>query len=291
VWQLYHATTQFFADRAAFFEERKIERESLQRAVEAKLSPDFAEEIDAHFEFMPDNYFRASAVDDIAAHVALFRSFLQNLYQRDAAALTPAMKWEAFPEQGHSTVSLCTWDSQQLLAKIAGAFAVVPLNILSADIYTRGDNVVLDVFRVCDLNSRAVTADSDRALVSATLQEALTNPAFDFRPLLAKARSQIQRDAPAEMEFPTTIATDNRAHPDYTLISIQTPDRIGLLYDLVSALREERISIALSRISTEKGAAVDTFYVVDALTRGKITDAARLDPLQKRLQQAALETS
>ncbi|MDQ6621910.1 MAG: [protein-PII] uridylyltransferase, partial [Verrucomicrobiota bacterium] len=127
VWQLYHATTQFFADRAAFFEERKIERESLQRAVEAKLSPDFAEEIDAHFEFMPDNYFRASAVDDIAAHVALFRSFLQNLYQRDAAALTPAMKWEAFPEQGHSTVSLCTWDSQQLLAKIAGAFAVVPL--------------------------------------------------------------------------------------------------------------------------------------------------------------------
>ncbi|MFL6595801.1 MAG: hypothetical protein ACJ8HQ_10210, partial [Chthoniobacterales bacterium] len=77
-------------------------------------------------------------------------------------------------------------------------------------------------------------------------------------------------------------------HPDYTLISIQTPDRVGLLYELVSALREERVSIALSRISTEKGAANDTFYVVDAITRGKITDEARIGPLQKRLQEAAL---
>jgi [protein-PII] uridylyltransferase len=287
VWQLYHATAQYFADRAAFFEQRRIERDSLQRAVAARLAPDFAEEIDAHFEFMPDNYFRAFNVSEIASHVALFRAFLQNLYERDEPALAPATEWEAFPQQGHSTVSFCTWDGQELLAKIAGSFAVVPLNILSADIYTRGDNVVLDVFRVCDLNSRAVTDERDFALVERTLRKALTDTKFDFGPLLEKARRKIQKRK-SDVEFPTTISTDNRAHPDYTLISIQTPDRIGLLYDLVSALRQERVSIALSRISTEKGAAIDTFYVVDALTRGKITDQARIAPLQKRLQEAAL---
>ena len=157
VWQLYHATSQYLFDQAAFYEARKIERESLQTAVAAELSPDYAEEIDAHFEFMPDNYFRAFGVHEIASHVALFRRFLENLYLRHEPPLAPAIKWEAFPELGHSTASFCTWDGQQLLAKIAGSFSIVPLNILSADIYTRGDGVVLDVFRVCDLRSRAVT--------------------------------------------------------------------------------------------------------------------------------------
>ncbi|MFL6529584.1 MAG: [protein-PII] uridylyltransferase [Chthoniobacterales bacterium] len=288
VWQLYHSTTQYFADRAAFYEQRRIERDFLQSALAEKLSPDFSDELDAHFEFMPDNYFRAFSVDEIAEHIVLVRAFLANLYQRNEPPLVPADKWEAFPQLGHSAVSLCTWDGQQLLAKIAGSFSVVPLNILSADIYTRGDNVVVDVFRVCDLNARAVTDERDIALVRRTLRRALTEPTFDFEPLHEKARRKVPKQEPAGVEFPTAVATDNRAHPDYTLISIQTPDRVGLLYELVSALREERVSIALSRISTEKGAANDTFYVVDAITRGKITDEARIGPLQKRLQEAAL---
>ncbi|HEV3409488.1 MAG TPA: HD domain-containing protein, partial [Chthoniobacterales bacterium] len=156
VWQLYHATSQYLSDQAAFYEQRKIEREKLQRDVTALLGDDFAAEVEAHFEYMPDNYFRAFAVDEIASHVALFRGFLENLYTRREPPLAPAINWEAHARQGHTTVSFCGWDVQQLLAKIAGAFAVVPLNILSADIYTRGDNIVLDIFRVSDLAAHAV---------------------------------------------------------------------------------------------------------------------------------------
>ena len=46
-------------------------------------------------------------------------------------------------QQGHSVVSICTWDRQHLLASIAGAFAVASVNILSADIFVRGDNLAL----------------------------------------------------------------------------------------------------------------------------------------------------
>ncbi len=81
---------------------------------------------------------------------------------------------------------------------------------------------------------------------------------------------------------------DNRAHPTYTLIQIQTPDRLGLLYDLLSCLDREGISIALSRISTQNGAAIDTFYVADRSTRSKITDSQRIAALQKHLQLAAV---
>lgn len=288
VWHLYHATSQYLADQRAFYEQNKIERDKLQAEVTARLAPDYVEEIEAHFESVPDNYFRAFDVSGIASHISLFRGFLQNLYQGNEPALTPAVKWEAFPRLGHSTVSLCTWDGQRLLANIAGSLSLVPLNILSADIYTRGDNVVLDVFRVCDLQARAVADENDFALVEATLRRAVADPDFDFRPLLQQARQEAGNQKRGEIGFPTTIATDNRVHPDYTLVQIQTPDRLGLLYDLLSALAEERISIALSRISTEKGAAVDTFYVIDGITRGKITDRVRIEALQKRLRDAAL---
>jgi [protein-PII] uridylyltransferase len=90
------------------------------------------------------------------------------------------------------------------------------------------------------------------------------------------------------MDFPTRVTVENKAHPTYTLIQIQTPDRLGLLYELLAAFGEQRVSIALSRISTEKGAAIDTFYVADRMTHGKIADPSRIAALQERLHRAAL---
>ncbi|MFN2508164.1 MAG: [protein-PII] uridylyltransferase [Chthoniobacterales bacterium] len=289
VWQLYHGTSQYLSDQAAFHAQQKIQRDTLRMAVAAKLPANFAEEVEAHLDFMPDNYFRAFDVEEIASHVRLFRRFLEQLYLRDSP-LSPAVSWEAFPSQGHSTVAFCAWDTRELLAKIAGSFSVAPLNILSADIYTRGDNVVLDVFRVCDLKSHAVTDENERASVEATLRRALLDPRFDFPPLLEKAGRKLATKSREDFDLPTKIIIDNKSHPSYTLIQIETPDRLGLLYELLSVLGQEGVSIALSRISTEKGGATDTFYVVDSRTRGKLGGADRLRALQMKLQQAALGT-
>ncbi|MBA3882778.1 MAG: [protein-PII] uridylyltransferase [Chthoniobacterales bacterium] len=289
VWQLHRRTSQYLKDQAGFHEQQKVERESLRIAVAEKLPADFGEEVEAQFEYMPDNYFRAFGVAEIAVHARLFRRFLENLYVRNGPALTPAVSWEAAPSQGHSVVSFCTWDAQDLLAKIAGSFATVPLNIMSADIYTRGDNVVLDIFRVSDVHSRAVTDERDRQKVETTLRAALAEETMDFGPLLTKAR-RLPSDATTrrELDFPTKIITDNKAHPVYTLVQVETPDRLGLLYDLLSVFAHEAVSIALSRINTDKGAAIDTFYVSDRATRGKIAEAARIKELQRKLQQAAV---
>ena len=245
--------------------------------------------MEAHFEFMPDNYFRAFDVGGNRFAPEALPAFPGKLvFATMNRPLAPAIAWEAFPEQGHSIASFCAWDGQELLAKIAGSFAVVPINILSADIYTRGDNVVLDIFRVCDTKFRAVTDKRDLALVETTLRSALADENFDFAPLLDQARRKARQAASrGEMDFPTRVTVENKTHPTYTLIQIQTPDRLGLLYELLSAFGEERVSIALSRISTEKGAAIDTFYVADRATRGKITDPARIAALQERLHRAA----
>jgi [protein-PII] uridylyltransferase len=287
VWELFHETSRCLADQKSYYEQTKVERESLQASVTANFSPDFAGEIDAHFEFMPDNYFRASDVPEIIEHLRLFRSFLENVSSGGDFPLTPAIQWKALPEQGHSVVTLCTWERERLLAKVAGSFSAVPLNILSADIFPRGDNVVLAVFRVCDTRARPVTHQRDFALVEQTLRRALEDESFDFLPLIEKAKCQSHR-LMTGIEFPTRIAIDNKTHPVYALIEIQAPDRLGLLYDVLTCLDRENLLIPLSRINTQAGAAIDTLYVVDRSTRAKITDPHRIGAIQQHLQNAIL---
>ena len=288
VWQLFHETSRYLADQKSYYEQAKIEREGLQVSVAENLSADYADEIEAHFESMPDNYFRACDVPEIVEHLKLVRSFFANVSGRGEQSLAPKIRWKAFPEQGHSVVSFCTWEREQLLAKIAGSFSVVPINILSADIFPRGDSVVLGVFRVCSPKGQAVTDQRDCELVEQTLQSALEHENFDFLPLIERATRQSRRRDVQEIEFPTCIAIDNKAHPTYTLIDMQAPDRLGLLYHILSCLDREGVSIALSRINTQDGAAIDTLYVVDRSTHAKITDSHRIAALQKRLQNAIL---
>jgi [protein-PII] uridylyltransferase len=123
------------------------------------------------------------------------------------------------------------------------------------------------------------------------LRSALADPDFDFAPLLERARRQIAGHNRHGLDFPTRVTVENKTHPAYSLIQIQTPDRLGLLYELLSAFGQENVSIALSRISTEKGAAIDTFYVADQDSRAKITDSTRIAALLERLQKAAIGKS
>jgi [protein-PII] uridylyltransferase len=288
VWQLFHETSRYLADRKSYYEQTRIERESLQRAVAENLLPDYADEIDAHFDFMPDNYFRGSDVPEIVEHLKLIRSFVEHVSTWEEHPLVPAIQWKALPEQGHSVVSFCTWERERLLARIAGSFSVVPINILSADVFPRGDNVVLSVFRVCDTKSGAVTDPRAFELVEQTLSSALTDENFDFLPLIEKAKRHTRRNRAAGIEFPTRISIDNKTHPAYTLIEIQAPDRLGLLYDILTCLDREDVSIALSRINTRDGAAIDTLYVADRSSDAKITDPHRIKTIHECLTRTVL---
>jgi [protein-PII] uridylyltransferase len=193
------------------------------------------------------------------------------------------------PNQGHTEAWIVGWDRRELLARIAGSFSSVGLNILSADVYTRGDNLVLDFFRVCNTKFEAVTDPKEWQQVEKRLGAALEADEYDFGPLLVKAIKRRGFHLSQELDFPTRIVIENDAHPTYTLIDIQTPDRLGLLYHLLRALGRARAQIALSRIATEKGAAIDTFYVTDSEGR-KIKDAVSMARLQMELREASQQS-
>ena len=263
VWELYRGASSYLQDTEEFFRLRHIEREVLHQAVGKRMARDFGEEIEVHFHSMPERYFQSHNVNEIVSHLRLFRAFFEERVRDNDHALAAAVRWHSKPDQGHSESWVCTWDRAALMSKIAGAFATASINILSADVYTRRDNLMLGIFRVCDTNFQSVTEEGDQRQVESVLNETLKRQEYDFGPLLSKTLRRLGYHHSPEMDFPTKLTISNRVHPSYTVIDLQSTDRLGLLHDVLKCLSDAGINIVHSRIATEKGAAFDSFYVTD----------------------------
>lgn len=290
LWELYRRTKQTLAgpDRAKSILSRRIEQ--LYKEVSTRLKGQLPlEEIYSHFELMPASYYINTSAEEISRHLMLIHRFLtRQLEVEDAEeALVPVVDWQSFPAQGCSQVSICTWDRLGLFSKICGSFASADLNILRANIYTRGDHVVLDIFDVCDRNLAAVTDQKAIQAAEAMLERTLTHREhIDFHQVLARLRgTRGQMPKIREASVPTVIEFDNDTSKSRTIIETQAEDRIGLLYTLTKTMSDLGLDIGFARISSEKGAALNTFYVQDQLGN-KVTDPERLATIKSKLEAA-----
>ncbi len=288
VWQLYRSAKSYLEEGEAFFEKRRVDFEALKKEVLRKLAADYGDEAAAHFEHMPERYFRTYSASEIAGHVRMFRKFFESQSISESGGVVPVVKWMHHPEQGHSEVLVCGWDHPGLIVRICGAFLAARVNILSADIHTRTDNLVLDVFRVCDPRHEPVAGERDQRAFEKLLAESLGDPAFDFAPHIAKARARKGYLMSQEADIPTRISVDNRSHPSFTIVDIETPDRLGLLFDLFSALDRLELNLELARITTEKEVAMDTFYLTRADGSGKLSGEDQVRQLNRALHEAAV---
>jgi len=123
------------------------------------------------------------------------------------------------------------------------------------------------------------------------LDESLADPDFDFTPHIEKARQKMGYRMSQEAEIPTRIFVDNRGHPSFTIVDIQTPDRIGLLYELFGALADLGLSLELARITTEREVALDTFYIYRSSDGAKLSAEDEIRDLQRALHKAATGTA
>ncbi len=84
----------------------------------------------------------------------------------------------------------------------------------------------------------------------------------------------------------TEIYFDNDASELRTLIEIETEDQLGLLYAISQTFAELDVDIAGARIVTERGAAIDSFYVREAGLAGKIISTERQKLIEGKLREA-----
>ncbi|GAB4171569.1 MAG: [protein-PII] uridylyltransferase [Terrimicrobiaceae bacterium] len=285
VWTLYRHTANYLDRGPDALEIARRNSSELKEAVVRQLPKDFAQEIAVHLEHMPERYYQMFDAETISEHLRLFRVFLDKHLRSEKGALTPAFRWISRPEQSHSELWICGWDRERFLERIAGALLSCCINILSADIFTRADNLALDIFRVGTTGLQPITSEKDMARVESRLGASLLTEDYDFKPLL-KAESKLHTyKISQDADLPSKISIDNGQHPEFTLVDIQTPDRLGLLYDLLRAFGEASVNIELSRITTEMDVALDSFYIT-ARDGGKLIKDSSIRQLQKLLQRA-----
>ena len=73
------------------------------------------------------------------------------------------------------------------------------------------------------------------------------------------------------------------------IVEIQTTDQIGILYRIGRAIYEHGFDITFARILTERGIAVDTFYLAN-IDELKVDNTAELAALEKILNSIVNET-
>ncbi|GEP43426.1 [protein-PII] uridylyltransferase [Brevifollis gellanilyticus] len=289
ILQLYHNTLAYLDAPADFMRRVAVPLDEVRASVVKELEDGYNLEISAHFQHMPRSYFNYRDPAQIAAHIRQFRQFFVQLTKEDPdAGLMPVMTWEDHPEQGYSDLIVTCWDRHLLLARISGALAAQSINILSADLYQRGDNLVLDIFRVCNTNFAAVTNKSAKLRVEQAVRAAFLEQKFDFAPAIAASRKAAPGFDEVMDEIPQRVFINNEVSPSQTVAELQVVDRLGLLYDLFMAIGKLDLSVTHARISTEKGVAIDAIYIQTA-GGDKIRDKEELDQLKSALEAAVFQ--
>src|SRR5581483_3416287 len=274
--QLYVSSSRLLEERekgAITGEGRASRLRRIKTRVEEQLAREHPKDrVAAFVEAMPDRYFLTTPEDDTPAHFDLIERFKDQAYVSAVRHL---------PEKEFSEMTICTTDRPGLFANIAGVFAAMGLDILSARIVTRKDGLILDVFRISHMNMAESVMRPERwQRVDALLEKTLTGAADVARLVQQTDKpSLFKKRAP---KVPTAIQIDNMASDDFTIIEVYTQDRIGVLFTITHTLHLLGLSIHVAKISTNVDQVADIFYVADE-HGGKIGDPVRLEAIRGEL--------
>lgn len=276
-----HSLTSSFLDQGrdgytASIEEQKRE---LRSAVLEMMREDYQPWVNEHFERMPEAAFSFRQAAHIVTQVRTVRHFVQREESQENAY---CIKWNDHTDKGYSEVILATRNRPNLLEKICCALASQQINILSADFYTRTDGIVVDIFRVCNINFEPISDQAVRKRFTETFDEIFASHDYNAAQYLKRKKNFLAPRTDGGISFPVRSYISNELHPSCTTVEIQALDRIGLLHDLFHAINSHHLDTVHARICTEKGAAVDTLYITHP-GGAKITDPGILDHLKQEL--------
>ena len=287
LWQLHSRALTLLTGGTEFRRASEKARDELRETVRELVPRRIAdEELDAHFSQLPPRYFEIHTPKQILDDVELSHRFMHRLILENQRALAPVTAWIDERDRGYSLVKICTWDRAGLFGKIAGSLSAAGLNILGAQIFTRADGIVLDTFFVNDGRSGNLAAREQREKFSNLLESVLTGEPVNLHKLISQqSTARPAYSAYLGERISTQIRFDNTVSDDRTLIEIETEDRLGLLHAISQTFAEQRLDISAARIVTERGAAVDSFYVRE-IDGGQINLLARQAAIELALRAA-----
>lgn len=269
--ELYRRTLDVF-ERGVFDVEAHAARvRRVQQRVLAKVHPDEAARAKAFVSDMPDRYFLGTAEESIVEHIEL----AMNLESR---GLVTEVHHE--PDLEFTELTVVTADRPGLFAKLTGVLLVNGMDVLGASINTGLSGRVVDIFRIAHEGDPEVAQRPERwARMRDALEKVLLR-GEDVEAMVANARLRpVRRWRP---QVPTEILVDNEVSDHFTVLDVNSQDRVGALYAIANVLYHLGLSIHLAKITTNVDHILDVFYVTDEAGR-KVTDPERIEAIRQAI--------
>jgi [protein-PII] uridylyltransferase len=228
-----------------------------------------------HLTAMPPRYPACFSPKEIAEHMRMADS-LKN-HQN-------ALRWVPVPDYSLSQITICTRDRPGLFAEIVGTFASQQISVLDAAVFTRTDGVAIDSFYVMDGKTDGPLTSTKWALVRRALGKTLRGEC-DVELLIRRAEQNPIAARSTMASLRKGVSFDNSASASRTIIDVEAPDRVGLLYDVANTIFGLGLDISVARIATDERQARDAFYVADR-EGNKIEDPLRLEEIRITIEKA-----
>ncbi|MFS4436761.1 [protein-PII] uridylyltransferase [Paracoccaceae bacterium GXU_MW_L88] len=190
---------------------------------------------------------------DTETHVA----FAQML--ADVPPDAPVIRIDADKERDATRTLFAMSDHPGIFSRLAGALALSGASVVDARTYTTQDGLATVAFWVQDAEGHPFD-ETRLPRLKQLIQKSLQGK-ISTRGEIANRHKIKKREA--EFRVPTTISFDNDGSERFTIIEVETRDRLGLLHDLTRALTACNVTIASAQIATYGEEAVDVFYVKD----------------------------
>ncbi|HTJ78744.1 MAG TPA: [protein-PII] uridylyltransferase [Rariglobus sp.] len=264
---------------------------TFQALVSQKIPGISEDEITAHFNLLPERYFIHTDTPEIALHIRMVNSLLKSIAQADSVgSLHPVIEWKDDINRSLTVVNVVTWDRAGLFYKLAGAFSVAGLSILGAKVISRSDHIAIDTFYVVEPGRGVVQSAKAQEIFAKTVEESLVANKDLYPDIVAQAKkyASTQRyNTPSGSEavqssFPPTVDVYHELSMQRTIVEVQARDEIGLLFRLGKTISDHGFDIIFARIGTERGIAIDTFYI-ESDNHEPTEDTARLQTLREAL--------
>ena len=172
--------------------------------------------------------------------------------------------------------------------RLAGVLTALRLSILSAEINTTREGVIIDSFHVRDRDFKGEPPVYRRDAVTQAMQAALLRKQTIEYLFQKNRRFGATLALPFGIETPTRVRIDSSSSDSRTIIEVFAHDRTGLLYSVSRAINRLNLSVDLAKIATHLDQVLDVFYVRE-LDGSKVTGEARLMEIQTTLEAQLVE--
>jgi [protein-PII] uridylyltransferase len=186
-------------------------------------------------------------------------------------------------EQSDGVLTVMTDDRPGIFSRVAGVLALHGLDVLQAAAHSSEDGRALAEFRVSD----PIRAETPWSRIVADLERALDGRLALNARLTERARTY-SRNRPATRPVTASVSFDNHSSSTSTVVDVNAPDRIGVLYRITRALADLDLDIRSAKAHTLGSQVVDAFYIRDP--RGdKVTDLSTLGEIERAILHSLTE--